>query len=150
MTPGDCGSAEYGREEISRIRRAEAAKSAAILDGTYHCLECDDVFIMYDGPTLLKAIRVVREVKPTVVFAPSPNDYMIDHEMTSLLVQTACFACGMPNIKTVGAEPSEPVPYLYYVDALEGNDKFGNPVNPSCSALCSIMARSSSSCRLFS
>ena len=23
MTPGDCGSAEYNREEISRIRRAE-------------------------------------------------------------------------------------------------------------------------------
>ena len=57
MTPGDCGSAEHSREEISRIRRAEAAKSAKILDGTYHCLECDDVFIMYDRETLLKAVK---------------------------------------------------------------------------------------------
>ncbi len=72
MTPGDCGSAEYNREEISRIRRGEAARSARILDGTYHCLECDDVFIMYDRPTLLKAIRLMREIVPEIVFAPSP------------------------------------------------------------------------------
>lgn len=130
MTPGDCGSAEYGREEISRIRRSEAAKSAKILDGEYHCLECDDVFIMYDRETLLKAIKLMRQVKPAVVFAPSHIDYMIDHETTSLVAQTACFACGMPNIKTEGAEPFEPVPYLYYVAPLDGMDKLGNLINP--------------------
>ncbi|UCD50593.1 MAG: PIG-L family deacetylase, partial [Phycisphaerales bacterium] len=47
MTPGDCGTTEHTREEISRIRKAEAAKAIALLDGTYHCLECDDVLIMY-------------------------------------------------------------------------------------------------------
>ena len=31
MTPGDCGSTELGREQISKIRRSEAAKSADIL-----------------------------------------------------------------------------------------------------------------------
>ncbi|MFC1716154.1 PIG-L deacetylase family protein [Candidatus Poribacteria bacterium] len=130
MTPGDCGSAEYNREEISRIRRGEAAKAAKILDGTYHCLECDDVFIMYDRETLLKAIRVMREVVPTIVFAPGPSDYMVDHEMTSKVAQTACFGCGMPNIETEGVEPFEPVPYLYYVDAVEGLDKFGATIDP--------------------
>ncbi|MHC4632059.1 MAG: PIG-L deacetylase family protein [Planctomycetota bacterium] len=34
MAPGDCGTVEYSREEISRIRRAEAAKSASILNGS--------------------------------------------------------------------------------------------------------------------
>ncbi len=43
MTPGDVGSSTLSREEISRIRRAEAAKSASLLDGSYDCLECDDV-----------------------------------------------------------------------------------------------------------
>lgn len=129
MTPGDCGSAEYNREEISRIRRNEASKSAKILDGTYHCLECDDVFIMYDRDTLLKAIKLMRLVKPAIVFAPSPSDYMIDHETTSLIAQTACFACGMPNIETEGIKPYEPVPYLYYVDPIEGMDKLGNPIS---------------------
>ena len=130
MTPGDCGSAEYNREEISRIRRGEAAKSAKILDGTYHCLECDDVFIMYDRPMLLKAIELMREVVPTIVFAPAPSDYMVDHEMTSKVAQTACFACGMPNIEIQGVQPFEPVPYLYYVDPVEGMDKLGSPVKP--------------------
>ena len=33
MTPGDGGTVEYSREEISRIRKGEAARAAAILDG---------------------------------------------------------------------------------------------------------------------
>lgn len=130
MTPGDCGSAEYNREEISRIRRGEAAQAAQILDGTYHCLECDDVFILYDRETLRKAIRLLREVAPTVVFAPSPSDYMIDHEITSLIAQTACFASGMANIEIEGVSPFEPVPTLYYLDPMEGKDKFGVPICP--------------------
>ena len=92
MTPGDCGSAEFDREEISRIRKGEAAGAARILDAAYHCLECEDVFIMYDKATLLKVIALLRKVRPTIVFAPSPSDYMVDHEMTSKVVQTACFA----------------------------------------------------------
>lgn len=131
MTPGDCGSAEYNREEISRIRRGEATQAARILDGTYHCLECDDVFIFYERETLRKAIRLLRKVAPTVVFAPSPSDYMIDHEITSLIVQTACFASGMANIEIEGVSPFEPVPTLYYLDAMEGKDKFGVPIQPS-------------------
>jgi LmbE family N-acetylglucosaminyl deacetylase len=131
LTPGDCGSVEYDREEISRIRRAEAAKSAALLDGQYHCLECSDIFIMYDRPTLLKTIELVRKVRPTVVFALSPSDYMVDHEMASKLAQTACFTGGMVNIDTPGAEPFTPTPYLYYVDAVEGKDRFGAPIQPS-------------------
>jgi LmbE family N-acetylglucosaminyl deacetylase len=125
MTPGDCGTVQYSREEISRIRKAEAAKSADLLDGSYHCLECDDIFIMYDRPTLLKAIELVRKVRPTIVITTSPSDYMVDHETASRIAQTACFACGVVNIETAGAEPFEPIPYLYYMDPVEGKDNFG-------------------------
>ena len=128
MAPGDCGTVEYSREEISRIRRAEAAKAAGILDGSYHCLECGDIFIMYDRPTLLKAIELVRKVQPAIVFTLSPSDYMVDHETASRLAQTACFTCGVVNIETAGAEPFEPVPYLYYMDPVEGKDNFGAEV----------------------
>jgi len=128
MTPGDCGTVEYSREEISRIRRAEAAKAASLIDGSYHCLECDDIFIMYDRPTLLKAIELLRKVRPTIVFTISPSDYMVDHEMASRIAQTACFACGVVNIEIAGVEPFEPVPYLYYMDPVEGKDNFGAEV----------------------
>jgi len=130
MTPGDGGTKEYSREEISRIRTAEAAKSAAILGGQYHCLWCDDVLIMYDRETLLKVIRLVREVRPTVVFAPSPSDYMVDHEMASRLAMTACFSAGVVNVDTGPAKGFEPVPYLFYCDASGGKDIFGKEIVP--------------------
>ena len=128
MTPGDCGTVQYSREEISRIRRAEAAKAASILDGTYHCLECDDIFILYDRPSLLKAIELLRKVKPAIVFTTSPSDYMVDHDMASRIAQTACFACGVVNVETPGAEPFEPIPHLYYMDPAEEKDKFGTGI----------------------
>ena len=131
MTPGDCGTVQYSREEISRIRRAEATKAVSLLDGTYHCLECDDIFIMYDRSSLLKAIDLVRKVRPAIVFTTSPSDYMVDHEMASRLAQTACFACGVVNVETPGAEPFEPVPHLYYMDPAEQKDIFGNEIQPS-------------------
>ena len=80
---------------------------------------------MYDRPTLIKAIAVVRKVRPTIVLTLSPSDYMVDHETASRLAQTACFCCGVVNIETPGAEPFEPIPHLYYADAVEGKDKFG-------------------------
>ena len=128
MTPGDGGTVQYSREEISRIRRAEAAKAVSILYGTYHCLECNDIFILYDRPTLLKAIELMRKVKPSIVFTTSPSDYMVDHEMASKIAQTACFACGVVNIETPGAEPFEPIPHLYYMDPAEEKDKFGTEI----------------------
>ncbi|OHB75209.1 MAG: hypothetical protein A2Z25_04910 [Planctomycetes bacterium RBG_16_55_9] len=130
MAPGDCGTVQYSREEISRIRKAEAAKSASILDGTYHCLECGDIFIMYDRPSLLKAIELVRKVRPQIVFATSQSDYMVDHEMAGKLAQTACFACGVVNVETPGAEPFEPIPHLYYMDPVEGKDIYGSEIKP--------------------
>jgi len=131
MTPGDCGTVQYSREEISRIRRAEAAKAASLLDGSYHCLECDDIFILYDRPSLLKAIELLRKVRPTIVFTTSPSDYMVDHEMASKLAQTACFACGVVNVETPGAEPFEPIPYLYYMDPPEHKDTLGKEIEAS-------------------
>jgi LmbE family N-acetylglucosaminyl deacetylase len=130
MTPGDCGSVEHGREEISTIRRGEGVESAKLLDGTYHCCECEDLFITYDKPTLLRAIEVLRKVRPTVVFALSPQDYSLDHEMASKVAQAATFAGGIPNVAIDGVEPFEPVPYLYYLDAVDGVDRLGNSIEP--------------------
>lgn len=131
MTAGDCGSATLKADEISAVRRKEGADAANVLEGQYHCLECEDVFIMYDKPTLLKVIELLRRVKPAIVFAPSPQDYFIDHEITSQLARTACFTCGIPNIPTPGVEPYDVVPYLYYADPTGLVDIFGNEIAPT-------------------
>lgn len=130
MAPGDCGTAEHSREQISRIRKNEAKASARLLHGEYHCLEFGDLYILYDRDTITKTVELVRRIRPTIVFTHSPSDYMMDHEVTSQLAQTACFAAGIKNVETPGVDHFEPTPHLYYADAMEGKDKFGQPITP--------------------
>ena len=130
FTPGDKGTADYSREEISKIRKAEASESAELIGASYHCLEFEDAYILYDRESINKTSALVRRIKPSVVFTSPHSDYMVDHETTSLIVQTACFCAGVKNLE-VEEEPFEPVPYLYYSDPMEGKDKFGNNVKPS-------------------
>ncbi len=130
MTPGDKGTVEYSREEIGNIRKAEAQKSAGLIGGTYHCLGFEDVYVLYNRETINAASALIRKIQPTIVFTASPADYMIDHEMTSLIVQTACFACGIKNMEV--DEPTfDAIPYLYYCDAMEGKNKLGGPLPPA-------------------
>jgi LmbE family N-acetylglucosaminyl deacetylase len=130
MTPGDKGTHELSRKKISSIRKGEASKSAEILGGNYHCLEFEDVYIIYDRETINMTTRLIREIHPGIVFTASPDDYMIDHEITSQIVQTACFSAGIKNLEII-EEPYEPIPYLYYCDPMEGKDKFGKIIQPS-------------------
>jgi len=85
---------------------------------------------MYDRDTINKTTAVIRKICPSIVFTASPNDYMIDHEITSKVVQTACFSSGIKNME-VDVPPFEPVPFLYYCDPMEGKDILGKPVIPS-------------------
>jgi LmbE family N-acetylglucosaminyl deacetylase len=130
MAPGDKGTAEYSREEISRIRKIEAADAAGVIGAKYHCLELEDVYILYDRESINTTTALIRSIQPAVVFTASPDDYMLDHELTSKIVQTACFSSGIKNME-VNATPYEPVPYLYYCDPMEGKNILGKPVIPS-------------------
>src|SRR5205814_9471602 len=118
MTPGDCGSAELAAEEISRIRRSEGAKAAALIGAAYHCLEERDLLIFYNERALERVTRLLREVRPRIVLTHSPADYMLDHEMTSTLVRAACFAAPVPNfLCDQGHGPAlDHIPHLYYCD----------------------------------
>lgn len=133
MTPGDCGSAELPPEEISRIRREEGRRAAAHLGGAYHCLEERDLLVCYNEGTLQRVTRLLREVRPKVVFTHSPTDYMLDHEMTSTVTRAAAFAAPVPNFLhgQDSLPPLEHIPHLYYCDPLEGKDPLGREVPPA-------------------
>lgn len=76
---------------------------------------------------------LVREVNPEVVVTHSPQDYMSDHEVTSLLIRNACFNAPIPNYATQAvsaAEQTHSVPYLYYSQPTEGVDIFGKEITP--------------------
>ncbi len=132
MTPGDCGSAELPSEEISRIRRAEGAAAAALIGGHYHCLEERDLLVLYQERTLAKATRLLRQLRPRILFTHSPSDYMPDHEMTSLVARAAAFAAPVPNfLPEPGLSALDAIPALYYCDPIEGKDPLGQPIVPA-------------------
>jgi LmbE family N-acetylglucosaminyl deacetylase len=132
FTAGDCGSAELDQAAISKIRRAEALAAATLLPGGYDCLEEKDLLLFYAPRPLRKVVSLLRRVRPTVVLAHSPADYMADHEMASLLVRAGCFNAAVPNLfPRTGAPALEHIPALYYCDPLDGVDPMGRPVQPA-------------------
>jgi LmbE family N-acetylglucosaminyl deacetylase len=131
MTPGDCGSAELPAEAISAIRRQEGAAAAALIGATYHCLEERDLRIFYNETTLAKVTRLLRQVQPQIVITHSPSDYMVDHEMTSLVTRAACFNAPIPNyLAGQGLKLLDHIPHLYYCDPIEGKDPLGQELLP--------------------
>jgi LmbE family N-acetylglucosaminyl deacetylase len=132
MTAGDCGSVDRSAEEISRIRRGEAAHAAGLIGARYECLEERDLLIFYNETALEKVTRLLRAVRPQVVLTHSPADYMLDHETTSTLVRAATFAAPAPNFFAGRGHPPplERIPHLYYCDPIEGKDSFGKDIEP--------------------
>ena len=130
-TPGDCGTVTESRWAISARRTAEAEASAALIRARYHCLDERDGLVTYDQPALRKAIDLFRETAPSLVFTHAPKDYMMDHEMTSLLARAASFVYGAPNISSLPLRAGSCVPHLYYCDPLEGMDPLGDLVQPT-------------------
>ena len=127
-TAGDCGTMNLSREEISKIRKQEAAESAALLDAQYYCLEEPDGKVCYDKPAIEKSLDLFRKVSPAIVFTHTEFDYMMDHVMVSQLARGASFVYNAPNVSTTEIrEPGEP-PYLYYCDSIGGTDIYGKPL----------------------
>jgi len=132
-TSGDCGTMEHRPDEIARIRHREAVAAASILDADYYCAGCLDILIAYDAATVRAFTEVVRKARPDIVFTHYPDDYMIDHEMTSRLVRTACFGAPAPNLLTGAIDPAPrlpTIPHLYYADPVEFKDLLGRPIEP--------------------
>lgn len=131
MTPGDCGSTEYGPEEIAEIRRAEARKAADLVGADYLCAEFRDLAVFNDDASRRRITELLRRVAPDIVITASPVDYHADHEATSVLVRDSCFGAPAPNYKTGGDAPAlKAIPHLYFCDPDEGRDRDGNEVRP--------------------
>ncbi len=98
---GNCGSVEYDRATLSKLRAEESRRAAKVLGAKFHPSLTNDVEILYDLKTLRRLAAVVREVKPSIVLTHSPQDYMEDHTNACRLAVTAAFAHGMPNFKSI-------------------------------------------------
>lgn len=134
MTAGDCGSAVHSPEEISRIRKAEAKASADRIGGKYHCVGALDLRVYLNDDMVDRVTQLLADVRPDVVFTHSPDDYHMDHELTSRVVRAATFAVPIRNFlhgRWGTRKPLDRIPHLYYCDPVEGKDLFGDPIRPS-------------------
>jgi LmbE family N-acetylglucosaminyl deacetylase len=97
---GCLGTTEYDRASITRIRREEAIRSAALAGAVYHESLTDDMGIYYRSDLLTRLAAIIRDVVPRIVLTHSPADYMEDHTNTARLAVSAAFCRGMPNYVT--------------------------------------------------
>jgi len=134
LSNGDCGSMVEPAENITRIRRHEALDAAKLLGAEFYQLGELDLRISADNRTEEKVTELIRMVDPLIVFTHPHEDYMADHEVTSRLVQHACFAAPIPNYMTHTPTPSPRtygISHLYYWAPLDGLDIYGNFVPQS-------------------
>jgi len=145
MTSGDCGSTILPASKISRIRVKEGQRAAGLLGAQYTCLKEKDLLVFYDRHTLCKVMELVRRLDPSLVFTHSPSDYMLDHETTSRLCQTACFGAMAPNFRTGARNPAKPLrtlPHLYYTQPVGSTDILGKEIIPGlCVNIDATLAR---------
>jgi len=97
---GSCGSAVYPAGRLRAIRRREGWAAARVLNAVFHESLVDDLEIYYERATLRRLAAVMREVNPTILLVPSPQDYMEDHTNTCRLAVSAAFVRGMRNFPT--------------------------------------------------
>lgn len=131
LANGCCGTAVHGKEEITRIRGAEAVASARLAGAVPHPSLFDDLAVFYDAPSLARVADVLREIRPAIVLTHSPRDYMEDHQNVCRLVATACFARGMQNLATEPPRPTWEASVAVYHALPHGlHDGLGRFVSP--------------------
>lgn len=142
MTGGEVGSPTLKPQEVRAQRLAEAAAAAAVVGGHYHWAGGADLEVAYTDEYRRRAVRVVREVDPLIVFTHPPTDYLVDHEETSRLVRNAAYIASVPLFDCGAPVPvTKRFPYLYYWDAVGLTDPFGRPLPLSCGVdIGSVMA----------
>lgn len=129
---GSCGTVEYGRDEIIRMRRQEAMAAAEYLGAVFHESLTNDFEIFYQDDLIRKVAAVVRMVKPDLVFLPSLEDYMEDHMNAARIGVTAVFAKGSPNY--ISIPPVDAIQMdvsVYHAMPAGLHDMMGNKIIPS-------------------
>lgn len=128
---GSCGSVTMSKQETISTRTGEARAAASMIGAVFHPPLVDDIEILYEQPLIRKLCAIVREVAPTILLLPSPQDYMEDHTTASRLMVTAAFCRNMPNYST--DPPTPPIDNqmcLYHAMPHNLQDQLRNPIVP--------------------
>jgi LmbE family N-acetylglucosaminyl deacetylase len=98
LTNGDAGHQDLGGGPLARIRAAEAKCAGEVIGSEYITLDNHDGELMPTLEVRRQVIRLIREFKPDMVFAPRVDDYHPDHRATGQLVRDAAYMVTVPNV----------------------------------------------------
>ncbi len=122
IAKGDRGSYEHTRDEIAAIRDREARSAAAVVGAEYLALGVADGEVNASDPGQRALVtEAIRQARPDVVIAHSPNDYMTDHVEASRLALDTSFLATLPLFETDSPHLAD-VPALAYMETVTGND----------------------------
>lgn len=103
---GSCGTAIYDIPTIVAMRQAECQEACRLAGAIWHPAACNDLEVFHNWDVIGQVLSVIREVKPTIIFTQSLDDYMEDHINSCRVAVTAAFSRGMRNaICTPHREP---------------------------------------------
>lgn len=116
-TSGNIGSATLSMEEIGKLRKEEAAKSAAIIGAEYICLDYDDeMFFEEPRKTRLDFINLVRHCKADVIFTHPTKDYNPDHALTGQIITDIAVMIPIAKLETK-EKPYDVIPSIWYFES---------------------------------
>ncbi|MEI6263665.1 MAG: bacillithiol biosynthesis deacetylase BshB1 [Sphingobacteriia bacterium] len=98
----DLTRGELGTRGTADTRLIEAKAAAKIL-GVHHRenLEMADGFLQNDEAHQRKIIEVIRQFRPSIIFANAPEDRHPDHGKSANLVADSAFLAGLRKIETI-------------------------------------------------
>jgi N-acetylglucosamine malate deacetylase 1 len=125
----DLTAGELSTRGTTQTRQKESKKAAAILKTTVReNLHIPDGAIVSNKTNLMKLIKIIRQYKPKIVFAPYFNDRHPDHIDTSILVKQAVFSSGLSKIitrhKNILQKAYRPGKIFYYMQTYTFDPSF--------------------------
>lgn len=111
----DLTRGEMGTRGTPQTRKREAQKSAKILGASFReQLDFGDGNLRTGREEELQIIDIIRRTRPSLVFAPFPDDRHPDHSRTGRVVTEAAFYAGLKSLKTDVPE-HRPQTTIYYM-----------------------------------
>lgn len=111
----DLTRGEMGTRGTPQTRKKEAANAAKVLGASFReQLDFQDGNLQTGREQELEIIRVLRQRKPRIVFAPWPDDRHPDHTRTGRVVTEASFYAGLKSLTTDLPE-HRPQTVIYYM-----------------------------------
>ncbi|NLS90601.1 MAG: PIG-L family deacetylase [Planctomycetaceae bacterium] len=97
-TDGSAGHHLLGREELARVRKKEAASSAAVIGAVGETWEFPDGELQATLDLRHRVIAEIRRFRPDLVLTHRTNDYHPDHRAVGQAVQDASFLVRVPLV----------------------------------------------------